>query len=105
MGRRDDSPGGIMEQTTASSSTVSFPEDLGLDSERLGKAQAFLESAIVRGDIPGAVALVAREGRVVAHWSLGSAQIEDGPRAMQTDTIFDLASLTKAVAGATMALL
>jgi CubicO group peptidase (beta-lactamase class C family) len=53
---------------------------------------------------PGAVVLVARHGVVVKHTAYGAAQTYDGdrrletPREMTTDTIFDLASITKVAA-------
>jgi len=77
----------------------------GADPGRLSQARTFLEGAIVAGAFPGAVALIALDGEVVAHWAIGHAQVEPEPRPMQPDTIFDLASLTKPVAGATAALL
>lgn len=80
---------------------------LGFDVECLDKARAYLERAIADGAFPGAVALVARRGQVVAHWALGSSQVEpaDARRPMRPDHVFDLASLTKVVAGTTAALL
>jgi serine-type D-Ala-D-Ala carboxypeptidase len=79
----------------------------GIDEPRLDGARTFLVEAIAAEQIPGAVALIARADDVVAHWALGHAQAppSDQPRPMQPDTIFDLASLTKAVGGATAALL
>jgi CubicO group peptidase (beta-lactamase class C family) len=82
-----------------------MPEDAGFDAERLDKARALLEAAIRQGAFPGAVALVARRGKIVVDWALGHAQVEPVSRAMLPDAIFDLASLTKPVAGATTALL
>src|SRR5207245_7323761 len=76
-----------------------------VDPERLAKAQTFLECAVADGAFPGAVALIALDGRIVAHWAIGRAQVEPEARPMQLDTIFDLASLTKPLAGATAALL
>jgi CubicO group peptidase (beta-lactamase class C family) len=84
---------------------VPSPDDVGMDSEHLDRARALLKRAIAEGAFPGAVALVARRGHVVAHWALGHAQVEPVRRPMRPDTIFDLASVTKAVAGATAALL
>ncbi|MGH2359772.1 MAG: serine hydrolase domain-containing protein [bacterium] len=81
------------------------PVELGFDADRLERARALLEQAIAQGAFPGAVALVARRGRVAAQWALGEAQVDPIHRPMQLDTVFDLASLTKAVAGATAALL
>ncbi len=81
------------------------PVEVGLDPDRLERARGLLQQAIAQGAFPGAVALVARRGRVAAHWALGDAQVDPTRRPMQPDTVFDLASLTKAVAGATAALL
>ncbi len=54
---------------------------------------------------PGAVFLVAKDGRVVHERAFGYAQLRDyeghrlaTPRAMQTSTVFDLASVTKVMA-------
>jgi CubicO group peptidase (beta-lactamase class C family) len=71
----------------------------------LGKAHAYLEQAVADGAFAGAVALIGLGGRIVAHWAVGHAQVEPAERPMHLDTIFDLASLTKPVAGATAALL
>jgi CubicO group peptidase (beta-lactamase class C family) len=76
-----------------------------LDGDRLHKAHNLLERSVREGAFPGAVALIALDGEVVAHWAVGDAEREPGRRPMQPDTIFDLASLTKPVAGATAALL
>ncbi len=55
--------------------------------------------------IPGAVFLVAKDGRVVHERAFGHAQLNDyegsrlaSPRAMHTSTMFDLASVTKVMA-------
>lgn len=81
------------------------PEALGFATERLERTRQYLERAIGDGVCPGVVALIARRGQVVAHWALGHAQVEPATRPMHADSIFDLASLTKPVAGATAALL
>lgn len=78
---------------------------MAIDPHRLRKAHAFLEGAVEDGACPGAVALIALGGQVVAHWAIGHAQLEPAVRPMQLDTIFDLASLTKPVAGTTAALM
>jgi CubicO group peptidase (beta-lactamase class C family) len=61
--------------------------------------------------IPGAVFLVARDGRVVHERAFGYAQLNDytgrrlaSPRVMRTSTMFDLASVTKVV-GTTLAIM
>ena len=79
----------------------------GVDRERLERARRVLERGVEQRAFPGAVALVSLRGETVAHWAVGHAQIDpaDRTRAMAPDTIFDLASVTKPVAGATAALL
>jgi CubicO group peptidase (beta-lactamase class C family) len=81
-----------------------LPPAWAVDAQRLTTAKAFLEQAVKDGAFPGAVALIALGGRVVAHWAIGRAQVEPQERPMHLDTIFDLASLTKPLAGATAAL-
>lgn len=75
--------------------------------EPLEPARALLERGVTDGVFAGAVALIAQNDRTLAWWAVGDAQREptSDRRPMQPDTIFDLASLTKPVAGATAALL
>ena len=40
------------------------PEDVGLSSAALGRLAAALQDRIARGHLPGAVALVARHGKI-----------------------------------------
>ena len=40
------------------------PEEVGLSSERLGRATQVLKAEAARGQYPGAVALVARKGKI-----------------------------------------
>lgn len=64
---------------------------------------AYLEGAIRDGLTPGAVAWV-REGERVLHRSAhGMAEVAPEPRPMRLDTPFDLASLTKPLATALLA--
>jgi len=67
-----------------------------MSSERLARIDTMLSEAVAEGDIPGAVALVARNGRIVYHKAFGLAENETG-RQMKTDDIFRIASMTKAV--------
>lgn len=56
--------------------------------------------AIARSDVPGAVALMVRGDEVVLHEAYGRRAVRPTPAAMTTDTVFDLASLTKPIATA-----
>lgn len=80
------------------------PADVGVDPEELAGIDAAVESRLGLGAsdrYTGAVALVAHKGRVVYERAFGDAQTHDGPdpldqpRPATTDTIFDMASITK----------
>ena len=77
------------------------PERVGISSGRLENAFGVVELAVLEGDVPGAVALVSRSGRVVGIRSYGKAMLTPESRPMKDGTIFDLASLTKPIAAAT----
>src|SRR3954466_3323935 len=70
------------------------PEDVGLSSDRLARIGETLKADIDAGRIPGAVIAIARRGKLVAldayGWRDKTANIP-----MTTDTIFNIASITK----------
>lgn len=70
------------------------PEEVGLSSERLARITAVLKADIEAGRIPGAVIAVARRGKLVMFEAYGW---RDKPQnlPMTTDTIFNIASMTK----------
>jgi CubicO group peptidase (beta-lactamase class C family) len=68
----------------------------GVSAERLGRLDAMLQSYVDRGLIPGAVALVLRDGRPIYQKAVGWADKEAG-RPMRMDTMFRIASQTKAI--------
>ena len=73
-----------------------LPEDVGMSADRLTRIGTQIEHAIDEGQIAGAVAMVARNGQVAYFEHFGMADIDDG-EAMQTDTLFRLASMTKPI--------
>ncbi len=77
------------------------PAALGLSAERLARINEVIQASIERKELPGAVVLVARHGRVAWRKAYGSRAVEPQREIMTADTIFDLASLTKIVATAT----
>ena len=58
---------------------------------------AVLNQAVESGDIPGVVATVATDAGPVYEGAFGTRKLNAGP-AMTTDTVFRIASMTKAVA-------
>jgi CubicO group peptidase (beta-lactamase class C family) len=70
------------------------PDQVGLSSERLDRIGSVLRSEIEKGKFPGAVAVVARKGRIVYFESFGSRDKAAGAP-MGKDAIFRIYSMTK----------
>lgn len=87
----------LSAQDIATSETLSpaAPESVEMSAERLEKIDAMLEKAIAENQIPGAVALVARNGKIVYHKAFGEADAEG--KELEKDAIFRIASQTKAI--------
>ncbi len=68
------------------------------------RVRQLLRSAVEADVVPGAVALVRWRGRPVLHEVHGWAQVTPQRRQMRLDTVFDLASLTKPLAAASVTL-
>ena len=64
------------------------------------KLDTILEKAVAEGKTPGAVLLVAQQGKILYRKAHGSKAIEPDRLPMKVGTIFDCASLTKVVATA-----
>ncbi len=73
---------------------------LGFDPDRLKLLDALVEDGITGGLYPAAAYAVMRHGMVAAHGAFGHPQPDSFPSARtQTNTIFDIASLTKSFTG------
>jgi CubicO group peptidase (beta-lactamase class C family) len=72
------------------------PEVVGLSAERLKRLGAVMKRYVDEGRIAGVVTLVARGGRVADLQAFGQADREAGVP-MRPDTIFRIASMSKAV--------
>ena len=70
------------------------PEEVGLSSERLARIGETLKADIEAGRIPGAVIAIARRGKLVALDAYGFRD-KAANVPMTTDTIFNIASMTK----------
>jgi CubicO group peptidase (beta-lactamase class C family) len=75
---------------------TAVPEDVGMSSERLDRVSAALEAYVDRGEVAGSVAIVVRHGKVAYLEAFGHQDIEAG-RSMATDSIFRIASQSKAI--------
>jgi len=72
-----------------------------LREEKLTPITETAKKAIRSGKIPGAVILIGSQGKVVYLRSFGSRALKPKKEPMATDTIFDVASLTKVIATST----
>ncbi|HEY3391265.1 MAG TPA: exo-beta-N-acetylmuramidase NamZ domain-containing protein [Lacipirellulaceae bacterium] len=85
---------------TASPARVSF-ESAGMDAALEGRIERLVEQSIDRGNMPGCVVLIGRRAGIVLEKAYGNRAVEPEIVPMTTDTVFDMASLTKPVATAT----
>ena len=67
---------------------------------RWARIEAAVQEEIQAGHLPGAVVLVGQADRILYHQAFGLAVAEPFQTAMEKDTLFDLASLTKPIATA-----
>src|SRR5690606_31123026 len=72
------------------------PEAVGLSSERLGRLTRLLRASVTARQVAGTVTLVLRNGQVAYFEAAGARDVEVGA-AMTPDTIFRIASMSKAV--------
>ena len=72
------------------------PSSAGMSAERLAHIDRICREAITNGHVPGVVALVARNGRIVYHQAFGFADNAAG-RPLRPDDIFRIASQSKAI--------
>jgi CubicO group peptidase (beta-lactamase class C family) len=72
------------------------PESVGLSAERLERVERVMQEYVDRGRIAGVVTLIARHGKVAHFQSYGRLDIEKNA-SMQKDSIFRIASMSKAV--------
>src|SRR5579883_1087571 len=77
------------------------PAEVGLDAAKLDQIDAVIQAAIDKGLPPGAVVLVARQGKVAYRKAYGWRSKQPAEVRMMVDTLFDMASLTKPIATAT----
>ncbi len=72
------------------------PESVGLSSDRLARATAALQAHVDAGDIPGVVAAVVRDGRLVYLEAVGHRDLGTHSP-MRADALFRLYSMTRPI--------
>lgn len=76
--------------------TANRPEDAGFSSQRLERLLSQTKADVESKRIPGAVLLIARNGKVVLHDAIGF-QVRSSATGMKKDSIFRVASMTKPI--------
>jgi len=84
--------------------TTGKPEDADMSPALVQAGVGLYREAVARGDLVGAVLLVARHGKVVLHEAVGSRQHEAN-LPMEKNTMFRMASNTKPIVATGIALL
>lgn len=84
--------------------TRGTPHDVGMSPAVLEAGVGLYREAVERGELVGAVLLVARNGKVVLHEAVGSRDWEAN-LPMERNTMFRMASNTKPVIGTAVAML
>jgi uncharacterized protein YbbC (DUF1343 family)/CubicO group peptidase (beta-lactamase class C family) len=77
------------------------PADVGMDAQQLARIDEIVAEGLAAKRMPGCVVCVGRQGKIVFLKAYGNRQIEPSTVPMTTDTVFDMASITKPVATAT----
>jgi CubicO group peptidase (beta-lactamase class C family) len=85
-------------ETTRATLPQSDPDAAGLLSSQLKYIDDAVRASIRAGEIPGAVVLAARHGRIAYFKAFGNRSVQPKQEAMTADTIFDVSSLTKVMA-------
>ena len=76
--------------------TEASPESVGISAERLARIDQMCTDAVKKGDLPGIVSLITRNGKIVQWKAYGMADNQSG-RTLKRDDIFRIASQTKAI--------
>ncbi len=76
------------------------PEQVGMSARHLAYADTAIQKAIANQEIPGAVLAVVRQGKIGYLKAYGNKQVYPTREAMSTETVFDMASVSKAMSTA-----
>ena len=80
------------------------PESVGFSSERLKRLEDMIQKYVDSKELPGAVTMLARHGKIVEYKAYGQKDLASGA-AVEKDSIFRVFSMTKPVTGVAMMML
>lgn len=85
-----------VQETSKDVLTEASPESVNMSAGRINKIDAMLKKEVENEQIPGAVALIARKGKIVYHSAIGMSDVSSEVP-FKRDDIFRIASQTKAI--------
>lgn len=83
----------VFSQTITAAGNQPIP---GINKERVSKINSMLDEAISKEQVPGLVAMIVKDGKVIYHEAKGFADVESN-QPMEKNSIFRIASQTKAI--------
>jgi CubicO group peptidase (beta-lactamase class C family) len=89
---------------TDSELPVVAPEEVGLASGRLAHIRAVMNQHVAEKQIPGAIGLIARRGKIAYQETFGMADVEAG-KPMRLDTIHRIYSMSKPITSVALMML
>lgn len=81
------------------------PDSVGLDAQRLRRIDEIVAEGLAEKKMPGCVVCVGRHGKIALLKAFGQKQLLPTELPMTTETVFDMASITKPMATATSIML
>ncbi|AWV99266.1 serine hydrolase domain-containing protein [Arcticibacterium luteifluviistationis] len=76
--------------------TAASPESVGMSGQRLDRIDAMINRSMAENVIPGAVAIITRNGKIVYQKAFGQSDVQ-AKKAFETNSIFRIASQSKAI--------
>ncbi len=73
------------------------PEEAGMSSERVKKAEKLVEGWVEKRDFPSFEMVIARKGIIVSHRAFGKMGPEEDAEPLRLDAIFPLSSISKPI--------
>ena len=81
---------------TSATLNVASPESVRMSTDRINRIDEMLKQAIQNDNIPGATAIIIRNGKIIYQNAFGYADVSNKV-AMKNDHIFRIASMSKAI--------
>ena len=72
------------------------PSKAGFDGDRLDRIDKMIQGCVDRNEVPGAVAILIRKGKIGYHKAFGWADIES-KKPLEKDALFRIASMSKLI--------